>query len=85
MTVFARTRDVKHFLGNGGNMERLPVAFAEEHTRFAQGNQQQGRAQFVEQAFAHPEEVAIPQRIRMACVIGDRREFKSFLPIRCDQ
>src|ERR1051325_881974 len=61
----ARARDVENFLSDCGNVMRCFTALTKQHSEFAQSNEQQGRAKFVEEAFRGTHQIRVGQRINI--------------------
>ncbi len=77
--------DVEDFAGDGGDVERGIVATTQEHAEFAEGDEQQGRGEGIDEVFGDAEELGILEGIGMARAIGQPGEFKSFLAVGCDE
>ena len=68
-----------------GMWNRLLPALAEQHAQFAERDEQDGRAEFVEQAFGGEHEILVGERIGAARFVRQVRQFKGFLAIGRDE
>ena len=66
-------------------MKRLLPALAEQHAQIAERDEQQRGAQFVEQTLGDEHEIFVLERIGLARVVLERRQFKRLLAVGRDE
>jgi len=81
----ARAGNIEHFLRDGGNVKRLLPALAEQQAEIAERDEQHGGAQLVQEEAGGLHQIFVLEWIRVARVVRQAGEFKSFLAVRRDE